>query len=35
VDVCLFARPDLAPGGDLGAFLDVARAADAAATANP
>ncbi|HVU72670.1 MAG TPA: TIGR03619 family F420-dependent LLM class oxidoreductase [Mycobacteriales bacterium] len=30
MDVCLFARPDLAPGGTVPAFLDVVRAADAA-----
>ncbi|WP_261570628.1 TIGR03619 family F420-dependent LLM class oxidoreductase [Frankia gtarii] len=30
MDLCLFARPDLAPGGDIDAFLAMARQADAA-----
>ncbi|MCU4186643.1 TIGR03619 family F420-dependent LLM class oxidoreductase [Acidiferrimicrobium sp. IK] len=30
MDVCFFARPNLAPGGDPAAFLDIARLADAA-----
>ncbi|WP_261556464.1 TIGR03619 family F420-dependent LLM class oxidoreductase [Frankia tisae] len=30
MDLCLFARPDLAPGGDFDAFLAMARQADAA-----
>ncbi|EIV91519.1 TIGR03619 family F420-dependent LLM class oxidoreductase [Frankia sp. QA3] len=30
MDLCLFARPDLAPGGDVDAFLALARHADAA-----
>lgn len=28
MDLCLFARPDLAPGGDFGAFLEIAHLAD-------
>ncbi|HVW45141.1 MAG TPA: TIGR03619 family F420-dependent LLM class oxidoreductase [Amycolatopsis sp.] len=30
MDLCLFARPDLAPGGDFAAFLEIARLAEAA-----
>ena len=30
MDLCLFARPSLAPGGDAGSFLQLARQADAA-----